>query len=186
MESGFLSGPRVDFQDATSSTSSQGRKAEGDGRKMKQPSVGCRSHPGEWAHWGGVEAPVGVKEGLGEPSSNPNGSWGRRNPWSQGAEESKLGPQGKPAMPDSVRSWKAAVAWRCKIALGTDPTPDFEDEEPLLCWRGIDPKRWVRGPLRNCWHPISSLAMYSKIHMGKGLEPTPPRLPGSSPHPATT
>lgn len=74
MESGFLSGPHVDFQDATNSISSQGKKAEGDGRKMKQPSVGWRSDPGEWAHWGGVEAPVGVKEGLGEPSSNPNGS----------------------------------------------------------------------------------------------------------------
>lgn len=64
--------------------------------------------PGEWAHWGGVEVPDGVKEGIGEPwesSSNSNRGWGRKNPRNPGAEEAKLGPDGNPATAGDVRPW---------------------------------------------------------------------------------
>lgn len=84
MESGFLSGPHVDFQDAVSS---QGRKAQGS------------------QAWD-------VGEGLGEPwesSSDSNGGWGRRSPRSLGAGEAELGPQRNPVVLSNVGPWMPGI-----------------------------------------------------------------------------
>lgn len=65
-----------------------------------------------------------------------------------------------------------AAAWMCKKALGTDPAPDVEDKEPLLCGRSTDPMGWVGGLLISWWHPISSLATPPMHRWGRGLNPS--------------